>query len=152
MALRTNGFGVAADSEWQVRIIGTAPGAAVGLGPGDHRGMGSRSDPVRDPPNSTTRMFDLRLCLGVVHARGALQRGGYGWPVRQRNLETVYWRVSSVRLPGVTPGATGTFRLRTAREALRFAAGDRAHDGTGRAALPHPRYAAPRSLPGPGHP
>lgn len=78
--------------------------------------------------------------------------------MRQRNLETVHWRVSSVRLPGVTPGATSTFRHRTAREALRFAAGDRAHDGTGRAALPHTNYAAPpitrdRSAPGqPGHP
>lgn len=72
--------------------------------------------------------------------------------VRQRYLETVHWRVSSVRLPGVTPGATGTFGLRTAREPLRFAAGVRAHDGTGRAALPHLRCAAPGSLSGPPEP
>lgn len=65
-------------------------------------------------------------------------RGGYGPVVRQRYLETVSRCVSPVHLPGATPGATGMSGHCTAREPLRSAAGSRAHDGTGRAALPHP--------------
>ena len=57
--------------------------------------------------------------------------------VRQRHLETADRCASPVHLPGATPGATGTFGHCTARDPLRSAAGDRAHDGTGRAALPH---------------
>jgi hypothetical protein len=49
MALRTNGFGVAADSEWQVRIIGTAPGRPSASASGRvNPGIGSRSAPVQD--------------------------------------------------------------------------------------------------------
>ena len=57
--------------------------------------------------------------------------------VRQRVLETVDRRLASSDLPGATPGATGTSGHRTARDRLRSAAGHRAHDGTGRDALPH---------------
>ncbi len=57
--------------------------------------------------------------------------------VRQRALETVDRRLPSDDLPGATPGDTGTAGHCTARDALHFAAGDRAHDGTGRGALPH---------------
>ena len=44
---------------------------------------------------------------------------------------------SPVGFSGATPGTTGSFGHGTARDSLRSAAGHRAHDGTGRAALPH---------------
>jgi len=56
--------------------------------------------------------------------------------VRQRELETVDRRPTPSDLSGATPEATGTSGHRTARDALRSAAADRTHDGTGRAALP----------------
>lgn len=62
----------------------------------------------------------------------------YGRGVRQRQLETVSWRMTPVHLSGVTPEATGMSGHGTARDTLRSAAGPRAHDGAGRAALPHP--------------
>lgn len=64
-------------------------------------------------------------------------RGRYRAGVRQRHLETATRRVAPVSLSGVTPGATGTSGHGTARDRLRSAAGRRAHDETGRAALPH---------------
>ncbi|MEU6134214.1 hypothetical protein [Nocardioides sp. NPDC047086] len=57
--------------------------------------------------------------------------------MRQRHLETAIRCVTPVSLPGATPGATGTSGHGTARDRLRSAAGRRAHDETGRAALPH---------------
>jgi len=71
---------------------------------------------------------------------------GYGALVRQRNLETACWCASPARLSGVTPGATGTFGQCTTRDSLRFAAAARAHDETGRAALPHATFICGRLL------
>ena len=62
---------------------------------------------------------------------------GYSARVRQRDLETADRCASPVCFSGATPGTTGTSGHGTARDSLRSAAGHRAHDGTGRAALPH---------------
>ncbi|MGF9757668.1 hypothetical protein AAII07_20960 [Microvirga sp. 0TCS3.31] len=63
--------------------------------------------------------------------------------MRQRNLETADRCASPVGFSGATPGTTGSFGHGTARDSLRSAAGHRAHDGTGRAALPHTLPATP---------
>jgi len=87
--------------------------------------------------NRVVELRDLAGGGGAARCRhGAPQGRPLPWRVRQRDLESVDRRVASIDLPGATLGATGMAGHSTARESLRSVAGDRAHDGTGRAALP----------------